>query len=241
MTGEIPRPPTIRSILLGIILLVIAILAFIRIPDVVKYAGSAVMYLPAKLGLFDMVSPQEVTPVSIRENPSTISFPEAGQYALFTDNYNLLVIHDAVMASNAEPWVKIESDEFDTQVEMIMIERGLAWYDTPFARGRPIFTFQIDQPGTYDFIHPARKDHMYLVPDTVTGQEGLITFWVVAEISLVAAVLTYVYRKRNAGMRRRRSDVLAQNRARVQDTWEKIEKQAEEKRKEKDLPYWKKR
>ena len=122
-----------------------------------------------------------------------------------------------------------------------MIDRGLAWYDTPFARGRPIFTFWVDQPGTYEFVHPARKDNMYLVPDTVTGQESLITFWVVAEISLVAALLYYVYRKRNAGRRQRRSDVLAQNRARVQDTWRKIEKQTEEKRKEEDLPYWKKR
>jgi hypothetical protein len=138
MTTDLPKPPTFRSILLGIALLVIAILAFLRMPDVVKYTGAALMFVPAKLGLIETVEPQQVLRLSLAENPSSVMIPSPGRYVLYIDNYDLLVVHDAVVAGNSAPWIKIQSQDLGGPVEVTLLERGLAWYDTPFARGRPV-------------------------------------------------------------------------------------------------------
>ena len=241
MTTGLPKPPTFRSIVLGIVLFIIALLAFLKIPDVVKYSGAALMYVPAKLGLIDMVLPKDVIPLPLEENPSSITIPSPGQYVMYLNNYDMLVVHDAIVARDSEPWMKIQLEELDTEVELTLIGRGLAWYDTPFARGRPVVTFTIDQPGTYQFTHPARQDTMYLVPDTMTGKESLITFWVLAEIALIGGVVFYIIRRRTASRREQRVKTQAENRARVEDTWKRIEKRKEEKQRDKDQPYWKKR
>jgi len=241
MTTGLPKPPTFRSIFLGIALSIIALLAFFRIADVVKYTGTALMYVPAKLGLIDMVTPKDVIPLPLEENPSLVTIPSPGQYAMYLNNYDMLVVHDAIVARDADPWMKLQSEDLDTQVELILIGRGLTWYDTPFARGRPVVTFTIDQPGTYQFTHPARPDNMYLVPDTITGKESLITFWVLAEIALICGVVFYIVRRRTASIREQRIKTQAENRARVESTWKRIEKRAEEKRRDEDQPYWKKR
>ena len=222
---SLPKQPTIRSIVLGIALVILAILAFIRIPDIVKYAGTVLMYVPAKLRVIDMVMPKDVVALPIDKNPSSITFPSPGKYALYTDNYNLLVIHDAVLGSKAEPWVKIQTE--NVQVEMTMIERGLIWHDTPFARGRPIFSFTVSQPGTYEFIHPARPDNMYLVPDVTTGKEVYISFVIIMEVVIVVGAVLYARRRQIATSRRKRKEILEQNRERVEQTWTKIkDKQA---------------
>jgi len=241
MTTGLPKQPTIRSILFGIILFVVALLAFFRIPDVVKYTGAALMFVPSRLGLIGMVMPKDVIPLPLEKNPSLITISSPGQYVMYLNNYDMLVVHDAIAAGDSEPWMKLQSEELNTQIELTLIGRGLAWYDTPFARGRPVVRFTVDQPGTYQFTHPARKDYMYLVPDTVTGRESLITFWVLAEIALVGGVVFYIVRRRTQSAREKRIKTQAEKRARVEDTWKRIEKRKEEKQREEDRPYWKKR
>jgi len=239
MTAGLPEQPTFRSIFLGIALFIIALLAFFRIADVVKYTGTVLMYVPSKLGLIDMVMPKDVIPLPLEENPSLITIPAAGQYVMYLNNYDMLVVHDAVVASDTKPWMKLQSENLDTQVKLTLIGRGLTWYDTPFARGRPVVTFKIDQPGTYQFMHPARQDFMYLVPDTMTGKESRITFWVLAEIALIGGVVFYIFRRRTASTREQHLKILEGNRARVEDTWKRIEKRKEEKQRDEDQPYWK--
>jgi hypothetical protein len=241
MTTGLPKQPTIGSILAGIGLFILVFLAFLRLSDVVKYSGAALMYLPAKAGLIDMVMPQDVIPVPLAQNPSSLSIPSPGQYLLYLNNYDLLVIHDAVVAGNAKPWIKIQSEELDTEVNLMLLDRGLAWYDTPFAPGRPVVTFYIDQPGTYSVVHPARPDIANVVPDTITGKESQIAFWVLAEVALFGGVIYYSARKRTASGRQQIINLQAQNRARVEDSRRRLEQKAEEKRREEDQPYWKKR
>lgn len=240
MTAGLPEQPTFRSIFLGIALFIIALLAFFRIADVVKYTGTVLMYVPSRLGLIDMVTPKDVIPLPLEENPSLITIPAAGQYVMYLNNYDMLVVHDAVVASDTKPWMKLHSENLDTQVKLTLIGRGLTWYDTPFARGRPVVTFKIDQPGIYQFTHPVRQDFMYLVPDTMTGKESRITFWVLAEIALIGGVIFYIFRRRTASAREQHLRILAGNRARVEDTWKRIEKRKEEKQRDEDQPYWKK-
>lgn len=241
MTTGLPKQPTIGSIVLGIALVMIAFLAFLRLPDVVKYTGTALIYVPARVGLIDMVLPKDVIPFPLSENPSSITIPSPGQYLLYVGNLDLLVVHDAVVEGNSKPWIKIQPEDLDTEIEITLIGRGLAWYDTPFAAGRPVATFRINQPGTYRITHPTRPDTAYIVPDTLTGKESRITFWILAELALIGGVAYYIVRKRTASRRRQRVNLRAQNRARVEETRKRIEKRAEERHKDEDQPYWKKR
>jgi hypothetical protein len=240
MTTGLPKQPTFGSILIGISLFILALFAFLRLPDVVKYTGTALMFLPAKIGLIEMVMPDDVLPLSLAENPSSIEISSPGQYLLYLNNYDLLVIHDAVVAGNSKPWLKIQPKGQDTQIEVTLIGRGLSWYDTPFAPGRPVVTFRVDQPGTYTVIHPSRPDIAAVVPDTVTGKESSITFWVATEVVLIAGAFYYFFRKRTAAKRQLRADKLAENRARNEETWQRMRKRTEERRKQEDQPYWKK-
>lgn len=241
MTTGLPQQPTFRSILLGIALFIIVLVAFLKIPDVIKYTGTALMFVPSKLGLIDMIMPKDVIPLSLEENPSWVTIPSPGQYVMYLNNYDMLVVHDAIVAGDSKPWMKLQPEGLDTQVELTLIGRGLTWYDTPFARGRPVVRFTIDEPGTYQFTHPARQDYMYLVPDTMTGKEARITFWVLAEIALFGGVIFYIGRRRTASIRAQRIKTQEENRARVEATRKRIEKRTEEKQKDEDQPYWKKR
>jgi len=227
MTTGLPKPPTVRSILLGIALLVIAILAFLRMSDVVKYTGAALMFVPAKLGLIEMVEPQQVLRLSLAENPSSVMIPSPGRYALYTDNYDLLVVHDAVVAGNSTPWIKIQSQDLGDQVEVTLVERGLAWYDTPFARGRAVVLFEIEQGGLYQFTHPSRPDSAYIVPDVVTGKESGITLSVLVEIVLVGGLVFFIVNRRNRPRRLRRKEVQEQARQRTETMKKKMQEKAE--------------
>jgi hypothetical protein len=240
MTIGLPEKPTFRSIILGISIFVILLLAFIKISDVVKFGGTALMYIPAKLGLIDMVTPKEVIPLPLETNPSFFTVSSPGQYVMYLNNLDMLVVHDAVAAKGSDPWMNIQSEELGSQIKLTLIERGLSWYDTPFARGRPVVTFKIEQPGTYQFTHPVRQDYMYLVPDNVTGKETRIAFWVIVEIALIGGVAFYIYRRRTESARKRRSKILAENRARVEDTWKGIEERRKQRQIDEDKPYWKK-
>ena len=241
MTTGLPKQPTFGSIVLGIALFIIVFLAFLRLPDVVKFTGAALMYVPAKMGLIDMVKPQDVIPLPLAENPSSVTIPSPGQYVLYLNNYDLLVVHDAIVAGDSKPWIKIQSEDLGSEVKITLIGRGLTWYDTPFAAGRPVVSFKIEEPGTYRVTHPARPDTAYLVPDTLTGKESRITFWVLAELALIGGVTFYIIRKRTATRREQRIKTRAENRARVEATRKRIEKGTEEKQKDEDQPYWKRR
>jgi hypothetical protein len=145
------------------------------------------------------------------------------------------------VAGNSKPWIKIQPENLNTELNITLIGRGLTWYDTPFAPGRPVVAFTIDQPGTYQFIHSARPDTAYIVPDTLTGRESRITFWVLAEIALIGGVTFYIIRKRTTARREQRIKTRAENRARVEATRKRIEKKVEEKQNDEDQSYWKKR
>jgi len=243
MTTGLPKPPTIRSIITGIALFVITLLAFLRISDIVKYTGAALMFIPSSLGLVDMVAPAEVLPFSLAENPSFVVFPAPGQYAVYTDNYDLLVVHDAVVNGNSDPWIKILSSESGAMIDITLISRGLSWYDTPFARGRQVVSFFIKQPGRYQVIHPTRPDNGYIVPDVVTGNEFKITTILLIELGLLGGAAFAIINRRTRPLRLRRKQVQELARARAEVLKKKIQEQSEQK-KARDVyepsNYWKK-
>jgi hypothetical protein len=106
----------------------------------------------------------------------------------YTDNYDLLVINDAIVTAGAKPWFRLESLQNNAQeFNITLIERGLTIYDTPLAKGRPVARFNITQPGEFTVTHPIRPTNVYIVPDYITGNEGWINF--LAIIQIVALIL----------------------------------------------------
>ncbi len=232
MSTGLPKQPTFLSIVIGISLVIVAFLAFFRIPEIVKYTGAGLMYIPSRFGVFKMVLPREVIALSLNSTQTPVTLPAAGSYALYTENYNFLSLHNAAVEAGKLTWIKVQSEESGDAVAVQMIDRGLALYDTPFARGRPLITFTVPQPGKYLIIHPKRPDVMYIVPDYFTGQETTIVSILWLEVGLSAALLFVVFLRRNTPKRLRKREVQSEARKRVVEQQEKIRKLKEMKVKE---------
>jgi len=187
MTTGYPKPPTIRSIIAGIAVFILACLMILSLGDIVKYVGAAFIYPPAKLGILRVASPEEIIPVDMSSSPTTIQIKNPGWYLLYTDNYDLLVINDAVIASDGEPWLKFETENRETPW-IVLVERGLSFYDTPLVKGRPAARIKFLEPGSYSMNHPRRPIFAHLVPDYTTGHEGWFIFIVLLELSLLVYV-----------------------------------------------------
>jgi hypothetical protein len=195
MNGGFPPKPTLRHMFAGIALTVILLLAFLKIPVIVKWVGETLTFIPSQLGLIQIVSPSEVMPVDIQSTPTAVTFSKPGSYLLYTDDYDLLVINDSIIASRSRPWINIHSPSGES-VPVDLIARGLAIYDTPFARGRPVASFEIVSPGVYIIEHPRRQIYIYIVPDYLSGKEGLITFFMVLEVVIITWAIWYFTRRK---------------------------------------------
>jgi hypothetical protein len=134
-------------------------------------------------------------PVDIHSTPTSITFTKPGRYLLYTDDYDLLVVNDAIIAANIKPWINIQS-ESGKPVQVSLIERGMAIYDTPLARGRPVASFEIVYPGVYFMAHPRKPVNIYILPDYLSGKEGKITFFICLEIVIVVLAIWYFTRRR---------------------------------------------
>lgn len=229
MTTGLPKQPSCLSIGLGISLFFIALLAFFRIPEIVKYTGTALMFVPAKLGIIDVVMPNDVIPLSIDRSPSMLTITKPGDYFFYTSNYDLLMINDAIAGTDAKPWLNMQAVESGNAVKITMIERGLSFLDTPFAKGRPVLMFTITEPGTYRITHPTRpEDYLYLVPDVITGKEPLIVVVMIFEIALIGGIIIFIFRRQTASTRQTIKDLQASNLERVERTRQKRAQNQEE-------------
>jgi hypothetical protein len=197
MTQGDPPAPRVRSIIAGILLASLICLSFALLPSLTKWAGAALTFIPSRLGLIRVVTPQQVMPVDFGVSPTPIVFRSPGRYVLFTDNYDLLVINDGAVQSGGRPWIKL-LDHAGNEVLVTLVARGLAFYDTPFARGRPVARFEIFSPGTYSMLHTTRNDTVFVVPDYTFGDEGWIITLIVLQLLAVAYVGWRWWRTRRA-------------------------------------------
>jgi len=187
LQGE-PPSPKFRSIFGGIALGILLLLAFLNLPILVKYTGAALTFLPGKLGLMQVVKSGEVLPVDMTTSPTAITFTKPGNYLLYTDNYDLLVINDAIAQQKEKAWFKIDTKDGES-IKITLLSRAMAIYDTPLAKGRPVALFTITSPGNYIMTHPARPTFAYIVPDYTSGRENWITFLILAEVVFLFIVI----------------------------------------------------
>jgi hypothetical protein len=96
------------------------------------------------------------------------------------------------------------------RIRMTEVERGLRIYDTPFARGRPIYRFEIEQAGTYHLIYSRRPVRVSFVPDYTTGRESVLAWSIGMQFGVILAVICGLLYWRWHRRRRRRQRLLVE-------------------------------
>ncbi len=77
-------------------------------------------------------------------------------------------------ASDSLLWLTVQQADSGRAIPVSFAGPGLMPYDERRAPARPVFTFEITEPGIIALSHPRREFAVYLVPDRTTGKEGLI-------------------------------------------------------------------
>ncbi len=224
MSNAYNQSPTFRSILLGIAAFLILIVLLCSLSEVVKFFGSTLLFFPAKLGVIQDVTPDDVVNVKLASSPSRLNLTRPGLYAVYADNPDLLELTDSLLNSHAAPWLKLKSLSTGQSIVVNYVERGLHVFDSALVRGRPIFTFNVTAPGTYEMTHPLRPaTTVSVLPDNITGHEAIITLAALVQLAIVSSPLAYVglrryrqYQGQRAQIEQRTKEVDAKWRAAFQ-------------------------
>jgi len=220
VANESYRPPRVRTIGLGIGLFVVLLILVCSLSQGVKWAGAALLFLPERVGLFEPVHRAEVTPLDMQSSPLQVSFPGAQTYHIYTSDYDLLVISDALARSEAPAWLTVIRSGTGARVQVTILGRGLMPYDSPLAAGRPVLAMQIEEAGSYVLDFPTRKATMTIVPDRTTGREAAIYAAFAVQLAVLAAPLAVaLYRRelRLRGLLRARRQSSREKYARIRD------------------------
>jgi len=193
MSANQPGQPKIISIVIGVFLFT-ALLAFLlSLGEVVKLAGAPFLFLPVKLGLVEEVTAADVVNFNLDSHNTTLEFKSPGRYAVYTADLDLLEIANALEASGAEPWLKVQNQAGDQAVAIAFVRRGLTPFDSALARGRPVFTFIIETPGVYVLRHPARNAVATILPDAITGKEEVLTLAYILQAVLLLGLAGAIF------------------------------------------------
>jgi len=214
-------PPRLRSIVLGILLFAILLMLVCGLSNLVKLAGAPFLWIPSAIGLVQPLHSEDIAVLDLGDSPNLVDISEPGLFSVYTDDYDLLMMSIQLEDSQAEPWLSVVRMEDGVPVELAYVERGLRPYDTPFAKGRPIFTFRLESPGRYALTHPVRPAAISMLPDYTTGKERTLAAAYLVQLLLLAApVAVLFYRRYEPGWRARREE-RRRMRERVDAWWEK--------------------
>ncbi len=196
-----PPSPKIRSIVLGICLAVVLLVLLCRLGDLVKIAGTILLWPPRLLGLVQQVQPGQVQVFDLQAKDNTWQVIQPGQYAVYTANDRLLEM-SAMLEASGETWLEISGAD-ETSLQVDPVHRGVGIMDSPFAPGRPVYTVAVADAGLYSLVHPHPAAQMAIVPDYVTGREVVIYLVFALELLVIGGVIAWFYYRRR---RKRRSD-----------------------------------
>jgi hypothetical protein len=211
MSGPSYQTPTFRNIVIGIALsLILFVVVIGRLPQIVKLVGLPLMVIPSSLGLAQTVAPADIQHMNLAESEGALEIAKPGRYALYTADWDLLTVTETGMQQHNAPWLVVTSQATGAQVPVTYVERGLRPYDTPFAPGRPVFTFEVPNWGVYTIQHPTKPAQVAFVPDYTTGRERDLALFMTAEVLVIvlpfAIILGRRYVRRRAERRAAQDD-----------------------------------
>lgn len=203
MHGKPFKQPSLVQLLLALLVVIASCGALLRLPELIKYAGAPLLVLPAQLGLVQQPQAAEVLPLATT-GTTTVTLLHAGRYAIYAANYELWCRPEEACKLRPRPLIsRAVAVQPERELSFIGVERGLRPYDTPFAQGRPVLSFDIDAPGTYRFWTDGEAGtHIAIVPDYTTGHETTILLASAAQLialgAAVCGVLWFAGRHRRA-------------------------------------------
>jgi hypothetical protein len=213
------KSPTLRNILVGILIFVIIVLMFSSLDNLVKTIGRFLMIVPSQMGFYPLTSANDVVPVNLNSNPTNLTFIHAGTYQIFAEDYDLLNITLLLERSKGSPWLVVRSAASSAIIPVNYVHRGLRLYDTPYAAGRPIFSIDIPSPGMYQLNHPSKPASIYFVPDETSNYASTISLSFVVEIALLAGLGWAYYRSRRQTQNARIREIEERTRERAEQFW----------------------
>jgi len=195
------RSPKIYAIILGVLIFTALLMLVCSLSETVKWVGASFLVLPERLNLVEVASRQEVTEIEMSSGSTILDFVRPENYAIYTKDYDLLVVSDslreisknAANAGDVKSWLMVKSISTGEVVPIGFVYRGLMPYDSPLAQGRPVLKFEITNPGSYELKYSSRKALMYVVPDYISGKEGLIYFIYLVEIAILLVPVWKIY------------------------------------------------
>lgn len=218
------------SILLGIVAFAALLTLIGSLSTVVKWVGMPLLYLPARLGFIQMAQPSQIQEFNLRTGATTLTLPEAGQYAFYTGNFDLLQVTNDLESGGGEPWLKVTSTATGAELNVAFVARGLLPFDTPYTPGRPIFTFKVDDPGEYTLTGLRRDALVAVLPDYVTGSEGRLLLAVAAELLIFGVPVVWLIQRSAARRRARLQEVDSLKRIRSEDLWKVLRQKNDQNR-----------
>jgi disulfide bond formation protein DsbB len=218
------KSPTLRNILVGILIFLVIVLIFSSLDNLVKTLGRILMIVPSQMGFYPLSSADEVVPVELKSNPTDLTFIHAGTYQIFANDYDLLSITIQIEQSQGSPWLVVRSKADGVSIPVNFVHRGLRMYDSPYAAGRPIFSIDIPSPGVYQLNHPTRPVSIYFVPDETSAYASTILFSFVVEIALLAGLVLFYYRSRRQTQNARIREIEERTRERAEQFWKTLKK-----------------
>lgn len=221
------RPSNIRSIILGIIAFTILLLTFCGLSEVIKAAGSPFLILPQQIGAIPKVTRADVQTYSMQDSPVQFNFQRTGEYAVYTNDIDLLMTTDQIIESNGNPWINIIEISNGQKLDVNFVSRGMFPFDSALAKGRPVFIFKITNPGIYQLSFPRRYATIFILPNNTFGYEGRILFFVIVQLLIIAypifLILRKMFRKRQAKI----SEIRGLKKKSDQEFWETLKQQRE--------------
>ena len=200
MSTDAYRPSSARAIIFGIIGFIILLAIMFGLSEVIKSLGTPFMIIPEELGWIPKVNSSDVVTIDMKISSIRIHIEQPGNYVVYGYDYDLLLINSELAKSNAQPWLNIQNIATSEKIIPEFTNRALLPFDSILVRGRPLLRFTISQPGEYQLSFPSRYATIFLLPDQVTGNIGIILFATVVQITIIAipltAVLLNVFRKR---------------------------------------------
>jgi hypothetical protein len=178
-------PPSYKSIFGGLLIGILLLFAFLELPIIVKVLGAPFMILPAQLGLIPSVERSQVLTIDLDTRQTMLEFTQPGTYVVYTADPHLLELSDYMAAKKTPTWLRVFPSWSREELDIKMIERGLIPFDSVWAPGRPVLTFEILTPGEYTLLHPARKVPISILPDAVSGNEGRLTLAALVQIGIL--------------------------------------------------------
>jgi hypothetical protein len=220
MSDQNYQPPSIRNILLGILLFIVLVGLFINLPSAMKLVGNVFLYIPSQLGLIQRVRPGDVHTIDLRTaSPTLVDIGKPGRYAVYTDDYDLLMNN----VLNGVVWLRINSHTTGEPVKVVPVERGARPYDTSLAAGRPILIFEVSVPDSYEFGYYFRYAFITIVPDYTTGKEPVIVLAYTVQIAILLTflgIVRYLYLQRHRTLPQSRGMVKTGRRIKGRAFWE---------------------